>query len=78
MALFFSLHAVDQSRSRKITRAEAQEVLSAGNKTQYPSEEREDALVTLGETEGGRRLKVVTKVSDPDYVITLADRDNEE
>lgn len=53
-------------------------MLSAGNKTQYPSEEREDALVTLGETEGGRRLKVVTKVSDPDYVITLADRDNEE
>jgi hypothetical protein len=73
---FLSLHAVDQSTKRSITRDEIQQTL-ANVQTQYPSEEADDRIVVLGTTENGRRLKIVVLRDDPNYIVTVADRDDE-
>jgi hypothetical protein len=64
-------------RQRGITEPEIDEIL-ADPEIEYPSESFADRKVLLGRTSKGRRLKVVVLKADPEYVITVADRDNEE
>lgn len=75
----FSGHAIDQMQERTITRVEVEEA-TANVQTSYASNRpgREDRTVLLGRTTTGRRLKIVVRANQPDYVVTVADRDNEE
>lgn len=74
----FSYHASEQMIERDITAAEVAEAASQPTTT-YSSNRpgRADRTVILGTTASGRRLKVVVLTADPDYVVTVADRDQE-
>jgi hypothetical protein len=63
---------------RDITAAEVAEPV-ANATTTYPSNRpgRDDRTVILGLTHAGRRLTVVVRTADPNYVVTVADRDQE-
>ena len=61
---------------RRISEKEIEQVLAA-RETTYPSETHADRTVILGRTLGGRRLKIVVLTDRPDYVVTVADRDEE-
>lgn len=75
--LMFSLHALERLAKRGITRSEVLEAL--GNReTVYESAGERPALVVLGTTATGRRLKVAVDKDDESYVITVADRGSEE
>lgn len=64
-------------RERGILESEIDEALR-WPETQYESQQDPTRAMVLGSTSAGRRLKVVVLVSDPDYVITVADRDADE
>lgn len=71
-------HARRQARRRRVTEQEVEEALARPD-TRYPSQEYpEQRTVLLGRTAGGKRLKVVVLTDDPEYVVTVADRDGEE
>lgn len=74
----FSYHATQQMTERSITAAEVEEAV-ANPSTSYPSNRpgRDDRTVILGLTNAGRRLKVAVLTARPDYVVTIADRDEE-
>lgn len=72
----FDPHARRRMVERHISEAEVAEALAA-RETSYPSRRRSQRLVVLGRTAGGRRLKVVVLVADEEFVITVADRDQE-
>ncbi len=61
---------------RGVAEAEIDEVL-ANPSIRYTSETHRDRTVVLGATSTGRRLKVVVLTTMPDYVVTVADRDEE-
>lgn len=63
---------------RGITEQEIDEAL-ANPDTTYPSAKNPGRMVVLGRTIGppARRLKVVVTVDDPQFVVTVADRDDE-
>lgn len=75
----FSHHANLQMAARVISATEIAEALT-NIQTSYPSNRpgREDRTVNLGTTGTGRRLKVVVKTENPDFIVTVADRDQEE
>lgn len=62
---------------RRIHEAEVEEALSARDAT-YASQHGDDRVVVLGETLFGRRLKVVVRAADEEYVVTVMDRDRQE
>jgi hypothetical protein len=62
---------------RRITAGEVAEALAA-RETSYPSRRKPDRLVVLGRTDSGRRLKIVVLVADEQFVVTVADRDEED
>ena len=62
--------------TRRISVAEIEQVLAAQEMT-YTSRTHADRTVILGRTSVGRRLKVVVLTNRPDYVVTVADRDEE-
>lgn len=72
----FDPHARRRMAERRITQAEVAEALAA-RETSYPSQRRPHRLVVLGRTAAGRRLKVVVLAVDEEFVITVADRDQE-
>jgi len=61
---------------RGISRGEIDEALDNVG-TSYPSEDHPDRTVNLGECKNGRRLKVVVLNADPQFVVTVADRDDQ-
>lgn len=62
---------------RDIGEGEIDEAL-ANETDRWPSDDYpDDRLVICGTTRNGRRLKVVVEVADPNYVVTVADRDDE-
>lgn len=78
MAVRLSLHARRRMEARGITQAEVEEALADAGRTTYSSADYpDDRLVILGETEAGRRLKIVVPQDDNEMVITVADRDRE-
>lgn len=76
MRLFLSVHAVKRMASRGIERAEIEQALEL-RQTEYPSTDDDSALVVLGVTNAGRRLKVIVRRVDESYVITVAGRGEE-
>lgn len=73
-----SAHARQRMKQRGIALSEIEEVLLSP-RTSYASREYPgERTVVLGETSGGRRLKVVIVTHDPDVVVTVADRSGEE
>lgn len=77
MPLFLTVHAVRQSQRRGISLDEVREAL-ANVHTTYPSDDDpEERQVHCGDTKAGRRLKVITLVTDSEFVITVADRDED-
>ena len=65
-------------RRRGITLDEMEEALASAATT-YPSREFPDErTVVLGTTAKGRPLKIVITVADPECVVTVADRSNQE
>lgn len=64
-------------KQRDITQAEIEEALGQPDTT-YPSTSHPDRSVVLSTLRSGRRLKVVVQTNDPQYVVTVADRDREE
>ena len=62
---------------RGVAVTEVQEAIDNAGTT-YPSKEHPDRLVVLGSTTNGRRLKVVVRLQDRSYVITVADRNQED
>jgi hypothetical protein len=72
----YSVHAErDQMPRRRISKAEVEQVLASPEIT-YLSEEGRDRTVILGTTSASRRLKVVVRTDDPQFVVTVADRDD--
>lgn len=69
-------HARLRMRQRDITESEIEEALTHAS-DRYPSDDAPDRTVVLGTTRNGRRLKVVVSTEDEQYVITVADRDDE-
>ena len=63
--------------ARGILREEVLDALRTVEVT-YTSEDRDDRTVILCRTGAGRRLKVVVETDDPNYVVTVADRDDSE
>jgi hypothetical protein len=61
---------------RRIATHEIDEALD-NRETEYPSADHPDRKVILGRTRRDRRLKVVVLVADEEFVITVADRDDE-
>ena len=74
----FSYHAIQQMAERDVTAAEVAEAVADATAT-YPSNRpgRDDRTVILGLTATGRRLKIAVLTADPNYVVTVADRDQE-
>jgi hypothetical protein len=63
--------------SRRIDAAEITEVLAAPDTTHPARDNPDEAIVVFGRTSSGRRLKVIVRADDNEYVITVADRDSE-
>lgn len=62
---------------RRITEVEVEEALADPGRVRYPSADYpEERVVILGDTQGGRRLKIVVPADDNETVITVADRDS--
>lgn len=76
--MHYSQHAGEQMAERNITSAEVEQALD-NPQTTYRSTRpgRDDRTVILGVTVTGRRLKVVVRAARPDYIVTVADRDEE-
>lgn len=72
-----NLYVQRRMKQRDITEAEIDEAL-ANPQTTYRSASDPDRLVVLSMLASGRRLKIVVLEADPEYVITVADRDREE
>lgn len=72
--LRFTPHARHQMQRRAISAEEVAEAFDAAEST-YSSAERQDRLVVLGQTDAGRRLKIV--LAGDDLVVTVAGRDEE-
>jgi uncharacterized DUF497 family protein len=62
---------------RGITTEEVDEVLAAPDTVYSSADYPDERTVVLGRTSGGRRLKVVVRADDNEFVITVADRDSE-
>lgn len=65
--------------SRSIDESEVEDAVGSYRETTYPSADDPSATVILGSTKASppRRLKVVVRTADPEFVITVADRDDE-
>lgn len=74
----YSQHATEQMADRNIIPVEVEQALD-DPQVSYRSTRpgREDRTVILGVTATGRRLKVVVRAARPDFVVTVADRDEE-
>jgi hypothetical protein len=62
--------------TRRISEEEIEQVFEA-RETTYQSGTHANRTVILGRTSDGRRLKIVVLTARPDYVVTVADRDEE-
>jgi uncharacterized protein DUF4258 len=71
----YSRHATEQMAERTIAAHEVEEAVANPETTYTQRRPDGDRLVVLGITVAGRRLKVVLRAADPDFVITTADRD---
>lgn len=74
---FVELHYSDHARARMAERlideAEVAEVLASPTTTR-PSPDRDDRTVVIGATPAGRVLIVVVAGSDPQIIVTVAER----
>ncbi len=77
MTLRFSGHAKRRMASRRITAEEIADALAVPETTHPARDNPNEATVVFGRTSSGRRLKVIVRVDDNEYVITVADRDSE-
>ncbi len=78
MGLFLSVHALRQMQRRQISREEVEQALGNPGAVRYASGEDPSATVVRSESEAGRRLKVVVRTDDHDYIITVAGISEEE
>jgi uncharacterized DUF497 family protein len=74
----YSRHAIEQMAERAISAHEVEEAVANPETTYTQSKPDDDRLIILGTTAMGRRLKVVLRAADPDFVITTADRDEDQ
>lgn len=75
--LGLSPHARKQMAVRDISETEIEDALKHETH-RYPSDDfPEERVVILGTTGYDRRLKIVVEATDTEYVITVADRDDE-
>lgn len=72
-----SLYLQKRMAQRRITEAEIDEALGNAQTTYASAQGPQPRLVVLGTTAAGRRLKVVVLQADPEFVVTVADRDDE-
>ena len=65
-------------RTRRISEQSVDEVLASAETTWYPAESDPSRKVFHGETDRGRRTKVVVAADDSQRVVTVADDDLED
>jgi hypothetical protein len=75
--LKLTAHAKRRMASRRITEDEIEEALANRMTVYLTGDIPDEKVVILGNTEHGRRLKIVVLQWDESYVITVADRDEE-